>query len=153
VPYLIRAYTDSDPGVRQNVINALQTIGTPEALDFLSQTQLPAIRTSNHRLVRFARLARHGAWLLIVGGVLAGLTALGVSFEYGGAGAYLGLSTVVGLGSGFLLRILSETIYAIIDIEANTRRSAHAAERLLDLQISSDESSLSSDVETTEQST
>jgi hypothetical protein len=36
VPHLIRAYSDNDPSVRRNIIEALQAIGTQEALNFLA---------------------------------------------------------------------------------------------------------------------
>jgi hypothetical protein len=134
VPHLIRAYTDTDAGVRQNVINALETIGTTKALDFLNQVQPGAIRTSSSRLIQLAMISKKAAWLLIVGGILAGLFALGVSLEYIGASAYFGVAAAVGLGCGFVFRFLSEAIYTIIDIESNTRRVAEALEKLVDVQ-------------------
>jgi hypothetical protein len=148
VPHLIRAYSDTDPGVRLNVVDSLRNIGTPEALEFLTQIQADVIRTSNHRLVQLASVSRNMAWLLIVGGALAGLTAVGVSFEYSSASAYMAYAAMVGLGAGFILRYLSETTHTIIDIEAHTRRSAEALEKLVQLQAGPNGHGASAEVET-----
>lgn len=145
VPHLIRAYNDVDPGVRENVIDALRIIGTREALDFLAQAQLDAIRTSNHRLVRLVKIAKDAAWLLVGGGMLAGIATFGVSFAYSGLNVYfLGLFSMVGLVSGLVLRLLAEATHVVIGIEANTRRAAEASEKLLDLQASLNEEGFSS---------
>lgn len=100
------------------------------------EVQYSPSRTNNYKTIRtISTIFKVLTWISVGLSVIAALGALGsLSSSYYGPGADFYLSLVFvfyGLASAVVFAFLSESVNVILDIEANSRQTVKALERIL----------------------